>query len=81
MRERGYWPDYMAAYEDARTATSTPWAPWYVVPADHKPLTQALVALVLVQQITSLDLRWPEVSEADHAANVEARKRLEAEPD
>ena len=38
----------MEAYEDALTATSTPWAPWYVIPADHKWLTQALVAVVLV---------------------------------
>ena len=73
--------DYMRAFDDALTATSTPWAPWYVIPADHKWLTQALVAQVLVETVTSLDLRWPEVSEAEHAANLEARKKLEAEPD
>ena len=77
--ERARWDDYMAAFEDALTATSTPWAPWYVIPADHKPLTQALVAQVLVETVRSLDLRWPEVSEAEHAANLEARKKLEAE--
>jgi PPK2 family polyphosphate:nucleotide phosphotransferase len=81
VSERARWGDYMAAFEDALTATSTPWAPWYVIPADHKPLTQALVALVLVEQITMLDLRWPEVSEEEHAANLEARKKLEAEAD
>ena len=41
----------MGAFEDALTATSTPWDPWYVVPADHKPLTQALVALALIETI------------------------------
>jgi len=51
-----------------------------VIPADHKALTQALVALVLVETVKSLDLRWPEVSDAEHAANLEARKKLEAEP-
>ena len=81
VTERALWDDYMAAFEDALTATSTPWAPWYVIPADHKPLTQALVALVLAETVESLDLSWPEVSEADHAANLEARKKLEAEAD
>jgi PPK2 family polyphosphate:nucleotide phosphotransferase len=79
--ERALWDDYMSAFEDALTATSTPWAPWYVIPADHKRLTQALVAQVLVEQVRALDLRWPEVSDADHAANLEARKKLEAESD
>ena len=48
------------AFEAALTATSTPWAPWYVVPADSKSVTQALVAQVLVESIGSLDLSWPE---------------------
>ena len=69
----------MAAFDAALTATSTPWAPWYVIPADHKWLTQALVATILVDTIQALELRWPEVTEAEHEANVEARRRLEAE--
>jgi PPK2 family polyphosphate:nucleotide phosphotransferase len=81
VEERARWDDYMHAFEDALTATSTPWAPWYVIPADHKWLTQALVAQVLVETVTSLELRWPEVSEAEHAANLEARRKLEAEPE
>jgi PPK2 family polyphosphate:nucleotide phosphotransferase len=79
IAERGRFDEYIAAFEDALTATSTPWAPWYVVPADHWWVTQALVAQVLVKTLRSLDLQWPEVSAADHAANLEARKRLEAE--
>jgi PPK2 family polyphosphate:nucleotide phosphotransferase len=77
--ERARWDDYMDAFEAALTATSTPWAPWYVIPADHKLLTQAVLAQVLVEAVRSLDLSWPSVSEAEHAANVEARRRLEAE--
>src|SRR6478752_6547212 len=42
LAERAYWDDYMAAYEDALSATSTDWAPWYVVPADHKWLTRTI---------------------------------------
>jgi PPK2 family polyphosphate:nucleotide phosphotransferase len=79
VAERARWDDYMGAFEDALTATSTPWAPWYVIPADHKGVTQALVAQVLVETVRSLDLRWPEVSAAEHAANLEARRKLEAE--
>ena len=77
--ERARWADYMDAFEAALTATSTPWAPWYVIPADHKLLTQAVVAQILVEKVKSLDLHWPSVSEAEHAANLEARRRLEAE--
>jgi PPK2 family polyphosphate:nucleotide phosphotransferase len=80
VTERAEWDAYMSAFEDALTATSTPWAPWYVVPADHKKITQALVAQILVETVRSLDLAWPEVSAKEHAANLEARKKLEAEP-
>jgi PPK2 family polyphosphate:nucleotide phosphotransferase len=79
VAERARWDEYMAAYEDALTATSTLWAPWYVIPADHKWLTQALVAAILVDTIDGLGLHWPDVSEEEHSANLEARKRLEAE--
>ena len=79
VTERAHWDAYTSAFEDALTATSTPWAPWYVIPADHKRLTQALVAQVLVEAVRGLDLRWPEVSAKDHAANLEARRVLEAE--
>jgi PPK2 family polyphosphate:nucleotide phosphotransferase len=80
VTERGHWDEYMRAFEDAITETSTPWAPWYVIPADHKKVTQALVALVLTENLQALDLSWPEVSAKEHEANLEARKRLEAEP-
>jgi PPK2 family polyphosphate:nucleotide phosphotransferase len=81
VAERDRWDDYMAAYESAITATSTPWAPWYVIPADHKHVMQAMVASILVEAIRSLDLSWPTVSEADRKANAEARRHLESEPD
>ena len=79
VAERGRWDDYMAAYEGALSATSTPWAPWYVIPADYKWLTQALVAAILVDTIEALDLQWPQVSDAEHEANVAARRELDAE--
>jgi PPK2 family polyphosphate:nucleotide phosphotransferase len=79
VSERALWNDYMAAFEAALSATSTPWAPWYVIPADHKWLTQALVVRILVDTIQALDLGWPEVTEEENKANLEARKTLEAE--
>ena len=79
VAERERFDDYIHAFEDALTATSTRWAPWYVIPADRWWVTQALVAQVLVHTLRSLELDWPEVSAAEHVANLEARRRLEAE--
>jgi PPK2 family polyphosphate:nucleotide phosphotransferase len=81
VTERARWDDYMAAFEAALGATSTPWAPWYVIPADHKWLTQALVARILVETIQGLEMEWPQVSDKEHQANLEARRVLEAEAD
>ena len=79
VAERELWDQYQEAYEQALTATSTPWAPWYVIPADHKPVMHAIVATVLAETIGALGLDWPEVSPETHAANDDARRRLEAE--
>jgi PPK2 family polyphosphate:nucleotide phosphotransferase len=79
LAERGYWDDYMAAYEDALSATSTSWAPWYVVPADYKWGTRAIVADILTRTIHALDLRYPEMTEEQRQALAEARKKLERE--
>jgi PPK2 family polyphosphate:nucleotide phosphotransferase len=77
--ERGYWDEYMQAYEDALAATSTEWAPWYVVPADHKWITRAVVADVITTTLTDLDLKYPEVTDEQHKLLAEAKQHLEAE--
>jgi polyphosphate kinase 2 (PPK2 family) len=79
VAERAHWDAYLQAFEEAITATSTPWAPWYVIPADHKPVMQAIVARILVDTIGSLGLAWPAVSDKDRAAHRQARRQLEAE--
>jgi PPK2 family polyphosphate:nucleotide phosphotransferase len=79
VAERAHWDDYMAAYEDAITATSTDWAPWYVIPADHKPVMRMLVAGVIVETIRAMDLEYPTVTATEHEANQQARKLLEAD--
>jgi PPK2 family polyphosphate:nucleotide phosphotransferase len=63
-RERGYWNDYMKAYEEAIRSTSTPQCPWYVVPADNKWYTRVVVAAIVVDTLASLGLRFPKVSKA-----------------
>lgn len=78
---RAHWDDYMQAYEAAISATSTEWAPWYVLPADHKHVMQAMAAAILVDTIGALDLRWPTVSDEDRQANAAARRALETESD
>jgi len=78
---RAHWDAYMQAYEDAITATSTDWAPWYVLPADDKHVMQAMAATIIVDAITSLGLEYPTVSDEDREDNVRARRALEAEPD
>jgi PPK2 family polyphosphate:nucleotide phosphotransferase len=61
VSERKLWDRYMAAYEDMIRHTSTPEAPWFVVPADHKWFTRMVVAAALVQEIQGLDLDYPKV--------------------
>jgi PPK2 family polyphosphate:nucleotide phosphotransferase len=79
IAERGHWDDYMQAYEDMLNATSTKWAPWYVVPADYKWVSRAVVAKVLTTTIDGLDLHYPEVPPEKEKQIEEARKKLEKE--
>ncbi len=77
--ERGYWDDYMAAFEDAINATSTEWAPWYVIPADRKWAMRAVVSDIITTTITGLDLEYPELPESEVARLGEAKAALLAE--
>jgi PPK2 family polyphosphate:nucleotide phosphotransferase len=79
LPERGFWGEYMDAYEDALATTTTEEAPWYVVPADNKWVTRAVVADVITTAIRSLDLKYPEVTEEKRKALAEAKSQLEAE--
>jgi PPK2 family polyphosphate:nucleotide phosphotransferase len=63
-KERGFWDDYMKAYEETIRATATEDSPWYVVPADNKWFTHAVVAAAVIDTLASLDLRYPKVTAA-----------------
>ncbi len=79
LHERDFWDDYVEAYEDALEATTTDEAPWYVVPADNKWVTRAVVADVLTRTICGLDLSYPELTDARRETLAKARQKLEGE--
>jgi PPK2 family polyphosphate:nucleotide phosphotransferase len=79
VRERGYWDAYMDAYEDMLNHTSTPAAPWYVVPADHKWFTRLGVAAVIASKLEQLDPKYPRVTPEQRQELDQAAKLLAAE--
>ena len=79
LAERERWDDYMDAYEDAINATSTDWAPWYIVPADDKWATRAVVADIITSTLRDLDLKFPKLTETQLEMLAEARKKLDDE--
>jgi PPK2 family polyphosphate:nucleotide phosphotransferase len=79
IRERGFWDEYMRAYEDAITHTSTEWAPWHIVPADRKWFARIAVACIIGTKLREIDPQFPEVSSAQMAELREAEKELRAE--
>jgi PPK2 family polyphosphate:nucleotide phosphotransferase len=60
LDDRALWPEYQQAYDDALTETSTEWAPWHVVPADHKWVRNVAVAQLLVDALEALDPKLPD---------------------
>ena len=75
-KERGHWDDYMEAYEDMIRNTATKEAPWYVVPADNKWFTRAIVAAAVIDVLSSLDLHYPKVSEGKLKELAAAKRAL-----
>ena len=76
VRERECWDDYMDAYQDMIRNTATPHAPWYVVPADHKWFTRAVVSAVIIEALKDLKLAFPKVDRARRKDLEAARRRL-----
>jgi PPK2 family polyphosphate:nucleotide phosphotransferase len=79
VAERKLWDQYMAAYEDMIRHTSTPEAPWFVVPADHKWFTRMVVAAALVQELGALGLDYPKVEGKALKELKKVEKALKAE--
>jgi polyphosphate kinase 2 (PPK2 family) len=79
MVERGYWDQYAEAYEECLSRTSTEWAPWHIVPADHKWATRTLVATIITEAIHDLDLKRPKVGKELRQQIRKAKAKLERE--
>jgi PPK2 family polyphosphate:nucleotide phosphotransferase len=78
-KERGFWHEYMDAYEDMFNHTSTEHAPWHIIPADHKWFTRAAVADIIISKLKSLNLSYPTVSEEHRQNLLKAKEMLESE--
>nr|WP_315257261.1 polyphosphate kinase 2 family protein [uncultured Flavobacterium sp.] len=80
-KERGYWDDYMHAYEELIKNSSTKISPWYVIPADNKSYARIAVASAIITALEELDLEYPKVSEAKIAELQAVKQALLNEED
>jgi len=78
MHERKFWDDYQAAYQEMFNHTSTEWAPWYIIPADHKWFSRLAVAAIINHTLEGLDLNFPTVNDKQKKELLEAKIELEA---
>ena len=78
-KERVFWDDYQKAFSELLSNTSTPWAPWYVIPADDKPFARVAAAAVLAHTLIEIDPRFPKVTREAHEALAAAKVDLEGQ--
>jgi len=79
LKERALWDKYMDAYSDAISATSTEYAPWYIIPADNKWFMRAAVGDIIAGTLESMNLSYPKLLDKEREELNEAKKILEAE--
>jgi PPK2 family polyphosphate:nucleotide phosphotransferase len=79
VRERQYWDKYQHAYSAMLSQTSTEWAPWHVLPADHKWFTRLCAAAVIAQTLIDIDPEYPAPDPAAMQELEQAKVELEAE--
>ena len=78
IKERGFWTEYMEAYEDCLHATSTDEAPWHIVPADDKENARLIISAILLETLESLNMAYPTTSDERRAELLAIRKQLAA---
>jgi PPK2 family polyphosphate:nucleotide phosphotransferase len=76
IQERQHWERYQEAYAEAIAQTSTEQAPWFVIPADNKWFARLAIASIMYRQFKKLDLRYPQVSDAQKAELQKVRTQL-----
>ncbi|MDP9073516.1 MAG: polyphosphate kinase 2 family protein, partial [Actinomycetota bacterium] len=81
IAERRHWDDYQKAFDEMLSHTSTEWAPWHVVPADHKWFGRLATAAVLIRALADIDPQYPSPSPAALQEMAAARAALLAEGD
>lgn len=79
VKEREYWDDYQIAFEKAINHTSTDYAPWYIIPADHKWFMRTVVSEIIVRRMEALDLHYPRVTPTQKEEIEKARIKLESQ--
>ena len=79
VKERALWDEYQRAYEDMLGATSTNYAPWHVIPADHKWFARLAVADIIIDTLRSMKLHYPKISKETRAGLEAAKQSLETE--
>jgi PPK2 family polyphosphate:nucleotide phosphotransferase len=79
LRERQSWDAYQSAFSEMLTHTSTTWAPWYVIPADHKWFARLAAAAVIADTLIALDPQYPTVDPTARRELLCARTTLAAE--
>jgi PPK2 family polyphosphate:nucleotide phosphotransferase len=79
VRERRYWEDYQRAFDNMLSHTSTKWAPWYVVPADHKWFSRLATAAILVTALNAINPEYPAADPAVRDEMAQVREELVAE--
>ena len=79
VRERRHWEEYQQAFDSMLSQTSTRWAPWYVVPADHKWFSRLATAAVLVTALHAINPRYPDADPGEREEMARARAELVAE--
>ncbi|MEH6706086.1 MAG: polyphosphate kinase 2 family protein, partial [Galbibacter orientalis] len=63
LKERALWDKYQACYEEAINITSTPYAPWFIIPADNKKAARVIVADILYDELKDYkDVEYPELN-------------------
>ncbi|MCB0550035.1 MAG: polyphosphate kinase 2 family protein [Phaeodactylibacter sp.] len=79
IEERSYWDDYQRAYETAISKTSTVFAPWYIIPADHKWFSRVAIGRIIVETLEKMNIQMPVVTEKEKLLLQQAKKELEKE--
>lgn len=79
VTERGFWNDYMKAYEAAISKTSTEYAPWYVIPADQKWFSRVAAIQIIIDKLEEMNLQYPELSAKEKSALEDSKIKLENE--